>query len=239
MDGFTSITLEKNNEEITIETNDNVKSIINKLNNLEKVTTPKSIQDIPVNMEDEIKITFNDEKNTTIYTYMKNNNYYIEQPYNGIYEITKEEYRDINDFYENLREEVTELEKVSLTKIVEKLEVADWLGKSFKVSDLINEELLRLSFEMFGPTKNFGFEDITFENLERTYIKGNLGRDDAEPKDITCLCDKVIAKYNSSNDTYTWDNEFHYLDYKSNVYNEILDMYKVEDKYIIEVEKDR
>lgn len=236
-DSFTSITLEKNDEEITIETSDNIQSIMNMLNSSERITTEESIQDVPTNMEDEIKITFNDEKNTTIFIYEKNNKYYIEQAYNGIYKITKDEYNDIVSFYKGLKEEIKEIEVTSLNNRLKTLQAADWLGKSFKPSDLTNEELLRVGFEMFGPTKNSAFVSTTFAGLVRTYINGYFGREDAKPQDITCSCGKVIATYNSENDKYTWDDEYHYLAHKSNVYNDVLDMYKVEDKYIVKVYK--
>lgn len=236
-DSFTSIIIERNDEIVPIENSENIQNLMNILSNKERTTYEESIQDFPVNADGVIIITFNDTKSSTLFLYKKNSKYYIEQPYNGIYEITKEEYNEIRDFYQGLKEEVTNMEKTSLTTRVEKLEPADWLGKSFKTEDLTNEELLRLGFELFGPTKNSGFVDITFTSLNKTYIRGYFGREDASPKDITCSCGKVITTYNSGNDTFTWDSEFHYLAHRSSVYNEILDMYKVEDKYIVRVYK--
>ena len=236
-DGFSSITLRQNDEVRIIEDSENIQNIMNKLAGTERVTYEASIQDIPMDTEAKISITFHGDKDSTIFIYQKKGKYYIEQPYNGIYEITEEEYNDISKFYQELKEEVTNLEQTSLTNRVNKLAPVDWLGKSFKTADLTDEELLRLGFSLFGPVQNFGFMDITFEDLNRTYIKGYFGREDVSPKDITCSCGKVISTYNSENDTFTWDNEFHYLDHKSNVYNEIKDMYKVEDKYIVLVYK--
>ena len=140
-DSFSSITLEQDDDARTIENSENIQSIMNKLKGAERTTYEQSIQDMPIDMENEITITFDDAKTSTLFVYKKKEKYYIEQPYNGIYEITQEEYDDINNFYQGLREEVTNLEKTSLTNRVEKLEPADWLGKSFKTSDLTNEEL--------------------------------------------------------------------------------------------------
>lgn len=234
---FSSITLEQNGNTRTIETDENMQSVITKLTGSGRITKQESIQDIPTDMEESIAITFNSGEKTTIYVYKKADGYYIEQSYNGIYEITKEEYDGINKFYQDLREETTNMEKTSLTNRVEKLDPVDQMGKSFTTSDLTNDELLRIGYNLFGPVKNFGFENITFESLNRTYINGYLGREDAQAKDIICTCGNVIATYNSSNDTYTWDDEFHYLDHKSDTYNEIKDIYKIEDKYVVEVYK--
>lgn len=232
-----SITLRQNDDARTIEYSENIQNIMNKLTGMERTTYEKSVQDTPTNTEDEITIIFDDDKASTVFVYKKKNKYYIEQPHNGIYGITEEEYNDINKFYNGLREEVTNLEKNSLTNRVNKLAPVDWLGKSFKTADLTNEELLRLGFSLFGPVENFGFVDITFKDLNRTYIRGYFGREDVFPQDITCSCGKVISTYNSENDTFTWDSELHYLEHKSNVYNEILDMYKIEDKFIVKVYK--
>ena len=238
-ENYLSITLEQNDDSRKIETTENIQSILNKLVGTDRITTEESIQDIPNNMEESLKIDIEFDKGaiSTIFIYKKADKYYIEQPYNGIYEITQEEYNEILKFYQDLKVEVTNMEKTSLTNRVEKLDPVDQIGKSFKTSELTNDELLRLGYSLFGPSKNFGFVDTTFEDLNKTYIKGFFGREDAQAKDIICSCGEVISTYNSSNDTYTWDTQFHYLDHKSDTYNQIKDMYKIEDKYIVEVYK--
>lgn len=238
-ENYLSITLEYNNDERTIETSENIQNVLNILVSTERITTEESIQDSPTDVEEELEIdiAFDKGATSTIFAYKKADKYYIEQPYNGVYEITQEEYNDINKFYQDLKVETTKMETDSLTKRVDNLAPVDQLGKSFKTSELTNDELLRLGYSIFGPVKNFGFLDITFENLNRTYIKGFFGREDATAKDILCSCGETIATYNSSNDTYTWDQEFHYLNHKSDTFNEIKDMYKIEDKYIVEVYK--
>lgn len=234
-----SVALEYSGSKITIETNENITSIINKLANEGRTTKKESIQDSPVNVEDEMVVNFyfDEENSSVVFVYKKNSKYYIEQPYNGIYEITQEEYTDIVKFYQELKVEPMMIEIQNIENRIDKLDPVDQLGKSFKTSDLTNDELLRMGFCLFGPVKNFGFEDITFEDLNRTYINGFFGRDDVQPKDILCSCGKLISTYNRSNDTYTWDKKFHYLDHKSDTYNEIKDIYKVEDRYIVEVYK--
>ncbi len=238
-ENYSNITIEYNGDARVIEKSENIQSILNKLIGSERITKKESIQDNPIETEEEFKIdiTFDKGATSTIFVYKKADKYYIEQPYNGIYEITQEEYNSINKFYQDLKVEVTNLEKTSLTNRVKNLTPVDQLGKSFKTSELTNDELLRMGYSLFGPVKNFGFLSITFEDLNRTYIKGFFGREEATAQDILCSCGQVISKYNPSNDEYTWDQDFHYLNHKSDTFNEIKDMYKIEDKYIVEVYK--
>lgn len=239
-ENYINITLVSDNDSRTIETSDNIQKLLNKIVGIERITTKESIEDIPNDMEKCLKLDILFDKGatvSTIYVYKKADKYYIEQPYNGVYEITEEEYNDINKFYQDIKEEVTELEKLNIIKRIEQLNSVDQLGKSFKTSELTDEELLRMGYCSFGPVKNFGFIDTTFEELNKYYIKGNFGIEVSQPKDIYCSCGQVISKYNSSNDKYTWDQEFHYLNHKSDAFNEIKDIYKIEDKYIAEVYK--
>lgn len=55
---------------------------------------------MPVNVENEIKINFKITNNEikTIYVYKRKNKHYIEQPYNGIYEISEDEYNSIEKY---------------------------------------------------------------------------------------------------------------------------------------------
>ena len=58
------------------------------------------IQDIPVNTEEKLKIDFHfvEKGTSTLFLYKRKNNFYIEQPYNGIYKITEREYEKIKKF---------------------------------------------------------------------------------------------------------------------------------------------
>ncbi len=79
------------------------KDILTTLKGKGRSTKSQSIQDSPVEATNEIKIDFILKTNltSTLYVYMKNNKYYIEQPYNGIYEITIDEYNSINSYLVN------------------------------------------------------------------------------------------------------------------------------------------
>ena len=66
-------------------------TIFNTLKN--KKTKEDSIQDIPVGVSSYITLKLHTEnKEYIIYVYEKWSKYYIEQPYNGIYKISSDEY---------------------------------------------------------------------------------------------------------------------------------------------------
>lgn len=63
-----------------------------------QTTTQESINDNPVNPDILFLITFKKNDETTkVYIYKKNNQYYIEQPYNGIYTIAKKDFETIQN----------------------------------------------------------------------------------------------------------------------------------------------
>lgn len=97
---ISNITLEKNVKNIEVNDSQEIKNIIDILGGIKRITKKESIQDMPVNVENEIKINFNIINNVTetIFVYKKKNKYYIEQPYNGIYEISENEYNSIEKY---------------------------------------------------------------------------------------------------------------------------------------------
>lgn len=65
-----------------------------------KKTNIESVNDTPVNPDTMYVINFKTKNDDSklIYIYKKGNNYFIEQPYNGVYQLTKEEYNLIETF---------------------------------------------------------------------------------------------------------------------------------------------
>ena len=78
-----------------------IESIYNTLQN--KVTIKESLNDAPINTEKQLLMTFQEKsgKKTIVYLYQKDGKYYIEQPYNGIYKITKSTYDQIENAYQS------------------------------------------------------------------------------------------------------------------------------------------
>ena len=95
-----SISLEQDTNKKVINDNEKMKDIINILNERERTSKEESIQDSPVNTSNKVKINFNFKETgaSTLFVYERNNKYYIEQPYNGIYRISMDEYNSIEKY---------------------------------------------------------------------------------------------------------------------------------------------
>ena len=95
-----SISLEQDTNKKVINDNEKMKDIINILNERERTSKEESIQDSPVNTTNKIKIDFNFKETgaSTLFVYERNNKYYIEQPYNGIYRISMDEYNSMEKY---------------------------------------------------------------------------------------------------------------------------------------------
>ncbi len=97
LENLKSISLEQNAKGKVVSDNEEMKDILYVLNGKERTTKEESIQDAPINIDNEIKVDFQFIENgvSTIFVYKKNKSYYIEQPYNGIYQISGDEYNSI------------------------------------------------------------------------------------------------------------------------------------------------
>ena len=102
-DSVYNINLEQNGKRIEVSEQDKIKDIIYIISEVKRTTTNESIQDSPINVENEIKIDFEYEenKNSTVFVYKKNGKYFVEQPYNGIYRISPDEYNSIEKYISN------------------------------------------------------------------------------------------------------------------------------------------
>ncbi len=67
------------------------------LKGTERRTESESIQDFPVNAENVVQIDFRfkEQGASTVFVYQKGRGFFIEQPYNGVYRISEEEFREI------------------------------------------------------------------------------------------------------------------------------------------------
>lgn len=74
-----------------------IKDIIYVIGDGGRTTKRESLNDSPANAEIPIKIEFCFAKggSSLLYIYTQDNRYYIEQPYNGIYQISGDEYNSI------------------------------------------------------------------------------------------------------------------------------------------------
>ena len=99
-DSVYSINMEQEDKVVMIDEQEKIKDIMFVISNVKGTTTSKSVQDSPVNAENVIKINieYSESNILTLFIYKKKNKYFIEQPYNGIYTISFDEYYSIEKY---------------------------------------------------------------------------------------------------------------------------------------------
>lgn len=99
-DSVYNIDLEQNGNRIEIKEQEKIKDIVNVVAGVKRTTNDESVQDSPINVDNEIKIDFEfgENKISTVFVYEKKDKYFIEQPYNGIYRISPDEYNSIEKY---------------------------------------------------------------------------------------------------------------------------------------------
>lgn len=113
VEDLSKIELKRNEMSVGIYKTEEIKDIINVLSGVKRITKTESIQDSPVNVNDKIQVDFILDEDirykavSTIFLYEKNERYYIEQPYNGIYQISADEYNSINVYLKNIEQNQT------------------------------------------------------------------------------------------------------------------------------------
>lgn len=97
LDNLQSISLHQNENEKVIDNSEEMNKVLYTISDIKSKNKKESIQDSPVNVDNEIRIDFNfiGRGTSTIFVYKKNNKYYIERSYNGIYKISNDEYNSI------------------------------------------------------------------------------------------------------------------------------------------------
>ena len=99
-DSVYSINMEQEDKVVMIDEQEKIKDIMFVISKVKGTTTNKSVQDSPVNAENVIKINieYSESNILTLFIYKKKNKYFIEQPYNGIYRISFDEYYSIEKY---------------------------------------------------------------------------------------------------------------------------------------------
>lgn len=84
---------------ITVAEEEKMDKILEGLHSLNLSTKTVSVQDSPTDVEDIVYIRFYYKEDAVgnLFIYKKNNKYYAEEPYNGIYKIDEEKYNYIID----------------------------------------------------------------------------------------------------------------------------------------------
>lgn len=91
---LSSISYELSNGIVTVSDTDKMDKILEGLYTLNLETQSVSVQDYPVDVENLVAIRFYYKEDSvgTLYLYSKGERYYLEEPYNGLYKLSKYEY---------------------------------------------------------------------------------------------------------------------------------------------------
>lgn len=95
---LSSISYELESGSVTVMTEEEMDKVLNGIYGLNLSTKSVSVQDYPTDVEQLVAIRFYYKEEDTvgnIYIYKKKDKYYLEEPYNGIYKITEENYNYI------------------------------------------------------------------------------------------------------------------------------------------------
>lgn len=138
------------------------------------------------------------------------------------------------------REEMVEQEKSFLMDRIDNLKYVDFYGKSFKSSELTNQEILQVLNNTYEDLDNVSFKEL--ESKALSYFNYYLN-----PEDI--LCDTHTYLYSTSDYLYKYDaidkvfkfNTSHTghkaVGVETNVINKYVDSYKEDNTYTVVVYK--
>ena len=190
------IELKKDGMSLGIYKTEEIKDIINVLFGVKRITKTESIQDSPTNVDNKIQVDFTFKEDiagqiSTIFLYEKNERYYIEQPYNGIYQISADEYNSIKVYLKNIEQNQTtsnlptgnskrnpenvtiEVLKDTITNKTAEILITDnnneqygW-GVEFRVQQKVNEEWKELDY----ISDDLSWIEIAYELNENNQVK--------------------------------------------------------------------
>ena len=198
-----------NDNEVKLDKEEEITSIITTLMSNGRTTKIESIQDFPVNVSNviTIKIYHKSSGNSTLFVYERKRNYYLEQPYNGIYEISSDEYNSILNF----TKETNALDEFYDTKLTTGYVNIKQIKEDYTIEEAINDKCFVVSHAKVY-NENL-YEDFMnkYNNKESAYIRlvqptteGDLVIYDVKyDKDS----DKIILVTDSTRDKFAADND--------------------------------
>lgn len=204
-----SISVTLNDNEIKLDKEEDITSIITTLMSNGRTTKIESIQDFPVNTSNVITINIYHKSsgNSTLFVYERKRNYYLEQPYNGIYEISSDEYNSILNF----TKETNALDEFYDTKLTTGYVNIKQIKEDYTIEEAINDKCFVVSHAKVY-NENL-YEDFMnkYNNKESAYIRlvqptteGDLVIYDVKyDKDS----DKIILVTDSTRDKFAADND--------------------------------
>lgn len=101
VEDLSSISLESGKATKKITDAKTMEDMISLLNGNGRMTKEESVNDAPADVKKSIKVELNakEDGSSVIYVYERKGVYYLEQPYNGIYEISEDEYNGLENIF--------------------------------------------------------------------------------------------------------------------------------------------
>lgn len=204
-----SISLTLNDNEVKLDKEEDITSIITTLMSNGRTTKIESIQDFPVNVSNviTIKIYHKSSGSSTLFVYERKGNYYLEQPYNGIYEISSDEYNSILNF----TKETNALDEFYDTKLTTGYVNIKQIKEDYTIEEAINDKCFVVNHAKVYNENLYEEFMNKYNNKESAYIRlvqptteGDLVIYDIKyDKDN----DKIILVTDSTRDKFAADND--------------------------------
>ena len=204
-----SIFVTLNDNEVKLDKEEEITSIITTLMSNDRTTKIESIQDFPVNVSNviTIKIYHKSSGSSTLFVYERKGNYYLEQPYNGIYEISSDEYNSILDF----TKETNALDEFYDTKLTTGYVNIKQIKEDYTIEEAINDKCFVVNHAKVYNENLYEEFMNKYNNKESAYIRliqptteGDLVIYDIKyDKDN----DKIILVTDSTRDKFAADND--------------------------------
>lgn len=204
-----SISVTLNDNEIKLEKEEDITGIITTLMSNGRTTKIESIQDFPVNVSNviTIKIYHKSSGSSTLFVYERKGNYYLEQPYNGIYEISSDEYNSILNF----TKETNALDEFYDTKLTTGYVNIKQIKEDYTIEEAINDKCFVVNHAKVYNENLYEEFMNKYNNKESAYIRlvqptteGDLVIYDIKyDKDN----DKIILVTDSTRDKFAADND--------------------------------
>ena len=204
-----SIFVTLNDNEVKLDKEEEITSIITTLMSNGRTTKIESIQDFPVNVSNviTIKIYHKSSGSSTLFVYERKGNYYLEQPYNGIYEISSDEYNSILNF----TKETNALDEFYDTKLTTGYVNKKKIKEDYTIEEAINDKCFVVNHAKVYNENLYEEFMNKYNNKESAYIRlvqptteGDLVIYDIKyDKDN----DKIILVTDSTRDKFAADND--------------------------------
>lgn len=204
-----SIFVTLNDNEVKLDKEEEITSIITTLMSNGRTTKIESIQDFPVNVSNviTIKIYHKSSGSSTLFVYERKGNYYLEQPYNGIYEISSDEYNSILNF----TKETNALDEFYDTKLTTGYVNIKQIKEDYTIEEAINDKCFFVNHAKVYNENLYEEFMNKYNNKESAYIRlvqptteGDLVIYDIKyDKDN----DKIILVTDSTRDKFAADND--------------------------------